>query len=211
MTAKWKQHTEMPSNLWAAAARLHSDIRNWVASSEAGCSMELPAMTDIRFRKPILSICEGTYNLAVQKLKKWRFVVTKVFSKCLSSLLQRITSFLPNGLSSQAILLKAFPPLPENLSGGSKVPGKGKERESRMKQKKANDSWKGKDRQGHGIPTGNIVGKSADPIGEENKGHKMLLKMGWGKGTALGRDGNTGIIDPVQVQIRQKRAGLGVE
>jgi len=44
-------------------------------------------------------------------------------------------------------------------------------------------------------------------IGNKNKGYKMLEKMGW-EGGGLGKD-KAGIQEPVQVQQRDKKAGLG--
>lgn len=46
------------------------------------------------------------------------------------------------------------------------------------------------------------------PIAEENKGHQMLLKIGWQQGQGLGRH-STGIQQPVTSMIRDERAGLG--
>ncbi|KAG8456510.1 hypothetical protein GDO86_002333 [Hymenochirus boettgeri] len=45
-------------------------------------------------------------------------------------------------------------------------------------------------------------------INESNKGRKMLEKMGWKKGEGLGKTGD-GMRDPIQLQLRQKKAGLG--
>ncbi|XP_028829182.1 angiogenic factor with G patch and FHA domains 1 [Denticeps clupeoides] len=45
-------------------------------------------------------------------------------------------------------------------------------------------------------------------ISNDNKGRKMLEKMGWKKGEGLGKDG-AGIKDPVQLQIRKAQSGLG--
>ncbi|XP_069483545.1 angiogenic factor with G patch and FHA domains 1 [Ambystoma mexicanum] len=45
-------------------------------------------------------------------------------------------------------------------------------------------------------------------INETNKGHRMLKMMGWTKGQGLGKHGR-GIKDPIQLQIRKKKAGLG--
>ncbi|XP_078531348.1 angiogenic factor with G patch and FHA domains 1 isoform X2 [Lissotriton helveticus] len=47
-------------------------------------------------------------------------------------------------------------------------------------------------------------------INDTNKGHKMLKKMGWKKGEGLGKHGK-GIKDPIQLQIRKKKAGLGAQ
>ncbi|RHZ44118.1 hypothetical protein Glove_757g18 [Diversispora epigaea] len=45
-------------------------------------------------------------------------------------------------------------------------------------------------------------------IGSDNKGNKLLQKMGWKEGQGLGRDG-TGILDPVQLVTNNGTAGLG--
>ncbi|KAL8602201.1 hypothetical protein ACOMHN_022714 [Nucella lapillus] len=47
------------------------------------------------------------------------------------------------------------------------------------------------------------------PISSENKGHRMLAKMGWKEGSGLGKD-NAGRAEPVTVELRANRsAGLG--
>lgn len=49
----------------------------------------------------------------------------------------------------------------------------------------------------------------AKPLGEENKGFKMLQAMGWGgSGGGLGAMGQ-GTATPLSVQTRQGRTGLG--
>ncbi|KAM4810185.1 angiogenic factor with G patch and FHA domains 1 [Rhinophrynus dorsalis] len=45
-------------------------------------------------------------------------------------------------------------------------------------------------------------------IDDRNKGRKMLEKMGWKKGEGLGKTGD-GMKDPIQLQLHQKKAGLG--
>ncbi|KAM8960841.1 angiogenic factor with G patch and FHA domains 1 [Pelodytes ibericus] len=45
-------------------------------------------------------------------------------------------------------------------------------------------------------------------IKDTNKGRKMLEKMGWKKGEGLGKTGD-GMRDPIQLQLRQKKSGLG--
>ncbi|KAK7478400.1 hypothetical protein BaRGS_00030325 [Batillaria attramentaria] len=47
------------------------------------------------------------------------------------------------------------------------------------------------------------------PISAENKGHRMLAKMGWKEGSGLGKD-NAGRAEPVSVEMRANQtAGLG--
>uniref|UniRef100_A0A8C5PZC6 Angiogenic factor with G-patch and FHA domains 1 n=1 Tax=Leptobrachium leishanense TaxID=445787 RepID=A0A8C5PZC6_9ANUR len=45
-------------------------------------------------------------------------------------------------------------------------------------------------------------------INDTNKGRKMLEKMGWKKGEGLGKTSD-GMRAPIQLQLRQKKAGLG--
>ncbi|XP_072462489.1 angiogenic factor with G patch and FHA domains 1 [Notamacropus eugenii] len=45
-------------------------------------------------------------------------------------------------------------------------------------------------------------------INDDNKGRKMLEKMGWKKGEGLGKDGG-GMRAPIQLQLRRTHAGLG--
>uniref|UniRef100_A0A8D0B789 Angiogenic factor with G patch and FHA domains 1 n=1 Tax=Salvator merianae TaxID=96440 RepID=A0A8D0B789_SALMN len=45
-------------------------------------------------------------------------------------------------------------------------------------------------------------------ISDNNKGHKMLQKMGWKKGEGLGKTGG-GMKDPINLQLHRKHAGLG--
>lgn len=45
-------------------------------------------------------------------------------------------------------------------------------------------------------------------IDETNKGHQMLMKMGWKKGDSLGK-GDTGLKEPIQVRVHTSKAGLG--
>jgi len=63
----------------------------------------------------------------------------------------------------------------------------------------------------HGVDPINAKTETASvnqPIGSKNKGFRMLEKMGW-EGGGLGRAGQEGIQEPVQVQQRAKQAGLG--
>ncbi|KAK3037341.1 hypothetical protein RJ639_032103 [Escallonia herrerae] len=45
-------------------------------------------------------------------------------------------------------------------------------------------------------------------IDENNVGNRMLRSMGWQEGLGLGKDGS-GMVEPVQAQASEKRAGLG--
>jgi len=46
------------------------------------------------------------------------------------------------------------------------------------------------------------------PVAKTNKGHAMLSKMGWRAGTGLGALGQ-GVVEPVQLKVSDKKAGLG--
>ncbi|GJJ68370.1 hypothetical protein EMPS_00716 [Entomortierella parvispora] len=46
------------------------------------------------------------------------------------------------------------------------------------------------------------------PVAKTNKGHAMLSKMGWKAGTGLGASGQ-GLVEPVQLKVSDKKAGLG--
>ncbi len=56
---------------------------------------------------------------------------------------------------------------------------------------------------------GEIAGASIPELGQENKGHAMLEKMGWTKGMALGATENKGILQPVVQVVKRSKAGLG--
>lgn len=49
---------------------------------------------------------------------------------------------------------------------------------------------------------------SGAPIPSTNMGHKLLSKMGWAPGQALGASG-TGILEPILPEVRKKNQGLG--
>ncbi|KAK3375951.1 hypothetical protein B0T24DRAFT_648108 [Lasiosphaeria ovina] len=56
---------------------------------------------------------------------------------------------------------------------------------------------------------GEIAGASAPELGQDNKGHAMMEKMGWSKGMALGAIENKGILEPVAQVVKRSKAGLG--
>nr|POF15278.1 protein sqs1 [Quercus suber] len=58
------------------------------------------------------------------------------------------------------------------------------------------------------LRNGEIVGANAAEIGKESFGHKLMEKMGWSKGMALGKDGE-GMLLPVAQVMRSGKAGLG--
>jgi hypothetical protein len=55
---------------------------------------------------------------------------------------------------------------------------------------------------------GETVGASAPELGAENKGRKLLEKMGWSKGMALGALDNKGILQPIAHTVKTNKAGL---
>lgn len=55
---------------------------------------------------------------------------------------------------------------------------------------------------------GEVVGAGAAEISEKSFGHKMMMKMGWSKGKALGKDGE-GLLTPIEQRMRVGTAGLG--
>ncbi|KAI9654902.1 MAG: hypothetical protein M1831_005271 [Alyxoria varia] len=56
---------------------------------------------------------------------------------------------------------------------------------------------------------GQVVGAAAPEIESRNRGHAMLVKMGWNKGDALGAHTNKGILQPVESIVKRSRSGLG--
>ncbi|KAH9825893.1 protein SQS1-like [Teratosphaeria destructans] len=58
------------------------------------------------------------------------------------------------------------------------------------------------------IRDGEVVGANAAEIGKESFGHKLMEKMGWSKGMALGKDGE-GLLVPVEQVMRSGTRGLG--
>ena len=60
-----------------------------------------------------------------------------------------------------------------------------------------------------GYRDGEIVGAAAPELSVENRGHAMLEKLGWSKGTALGALDNKGILQPVTHVVKISKAGLG--
>ena len=60
-----------------------------------------------------------------------------------------------------------------------------------------------------GYMNGEVVGGSAPEIAATNFGRKLMEKMGWQAGMALGKEGNNGLLVPVQARIKSGKAGLG--
>jgi hypothetical protein len=59
-----------------------------------------------------------------------------------------------------------------------------------------------------GYQDGETVGANAPELGPENKGHALLSKMGWSKGTGLGALDNKGILQPIPHTVKTNKAGL---
>ncbi|XP_021956302.1 angiogenic factor with G patch and FHA domains 1 isoform X2 [Folsomia candida] len=55
------------------------------------------------------------------------------------------------------------------------------------------------------------VVNAEESISKNNKGFKMLSKMGWNEGSSLGNMGNDGLLEPVRLEMRCDRSGLGME
>jgi hypothetical protein len=58
------------------------------------------------------------------------------------------------------------------------------------------------------LRNGEVVGAGAAELGKENFGHRLMEKMGWSKGMALGKGGE-GRLEPVEQKVRLGTAGLG--
>jgi hypothetical protein len=67
---------------------------------------------------------------------------------------------------------------------------------------------RGADTSSTSLKHGDVVGGGAKEIGRENFGHRLMEKMGWQSGTALGKDGS-GLLTPVEQIMRTGRSGLG--
>jgi len=60
-----------------------------------------------------------------------------------------------------------------------------------------------------GYANGQVVGGNAPEIGASNFGRKLMEKMGWQAGMALGKEGGSGLLVPVEARIKSGKAGLG--
>ncbi|GMM31729.1 Sqs1 protein [Martiniozyma asiatica (nom. inval.)] len=69
---------------------------------------------------------------------------------------------------------------------------------SSTKKGKANFSYK----------EGEVVGHNAKEISKDSIGRKLLEKMGWQNGDALGIEGNKGIIEPIKVVVKTSKRGI---
>ncbi|KAJ1553655.1 hypothetical protein HK096_006991, partial [Nowakowskiella sp. JEL0078] len=136
----------------------------------------------------------------------------------------RNNSFLPK--DHQQIANRVLQDLQKDLSDLDedmfKSKRKSKPRKSQRDAKKKKDKAAAKSvlrpprRSDPNAEAGTVVGGNAEKIGETNKGHRMLMAMGWspGKGIGVGNDGIEGEArntEPIEVVIRIPRAGLGVD
>eukprot|EP00833_Pecoramyces_ruminatium_P005529 jgi/Orpsp1_1/1179561/evm.model.c7180000069866.1 len=55
---------------------------------------------------------------------------------------------------------------------------------------------------------GSKVGENANPISDSNIGFKLLQSMGWNPGESLGNNNSNGLINPIEVVVRDQ-SGLG--
>lgn len=55
---------------------------------------------------------------------------------------------------------------------------------------------------------GEVVGATAKEIDSESIGRKLLEKMGWRTGEALGPDSNKGIVEPIKVVVKTSKRGI---
>jgi pSer/pThr/pTyr-binding forkhead associated (FHA) protein len=62
-----------------------------------------------------------------------------------------------------------------------------------------------------GCPTPEPSSQPAIPINSSNIGHRLLVQQGWTPGTALGNPEGLrdGLVEPLEVRLKQNRAGLG--
>lgn len=57
---------------------------------------------------------------------------------------------------------------------------------------------------------GDIIGDEASELPKSNKGRQMMEKMGYKEGMALGINGDSGLIEPMKVEVRFGNRGLGL-
>jgi len=56
---------------------------------------------------------------------------------------------------------------------------------------------------------GEVIGAGAKEVGSDNRGHQMMLKMGWQPGMAIGKENNKGILVPIETIFKSNKAGVG--
>lgn len=55
---------------------------------------------------------------------------------------------------------------------------------------------------------GEIVGANAKEIDSSSIGRRLLERMGWQDGEALGPENNKGIIEPIKVIVKTSKRGI---
>lgn len=60
------------------------------------------------------------------------------------------------------------------------------------------------------LKDGDVVGSEATELSRANKGRLMMEKMGYKEGTTLGTSEDRGLIEPVRVEVRLGKRGLGL-
>ncbi|KAF8840896.1 hypothetical protein BDN67DRAFT_902575 [Paxillus ammoniavirescens] len=58
---------------------------------------------------------------------------------------------------------------------------------------------------------GDVVGKAAPKIGQDNVGFKLLASMGWSEGGLIGGTASVGIEAPLTARIKNSKLGLGAK
>lgn len=74
---------------------------------------------------------------------------------------------------------------------------------------KIKDEATGSTRSKFGVKEGEVVGGESSAIDPSNLGHQMLRKLGWSSGQGLGKQGQQGIIEPLQVLVKKSKRGVG--
>ncbi|KAI5806186.1 hypothetical protein EDC01DRAFT_638985 [Geopyxis carbonaria] len=64
---------------------------------------------------------------------------------------------------------------------------------------------------GAGRGEGEVVGAGAPELADDNRGRRMLEKMGFKAGMTLGVEGRIGISEPITAVVKRSRAGLGTD
>jgi hypothetical protein len=70
------------------------------------------------------------------------------------------------------------------------------------------EKMRNKGRGNFGYKEGEVVGANAKEIDSNSIGRKLLEKMGWQVGDALGPENNKGIIEPIRVIVKTSKKGI---
>ncbi|KAL6948478.1 hypothetical protein ACO0QE_000944 [Hanseniaspora vineae] len=74
---------------------------------------------------------------------------------------------------------------------------------------KIKDEATGSTRSKFRVKEGEVVGGESSAIDPSNIGHQMLRKLGWSSGEGLGKQGQQGIVEPLQVLVKKSKRGVG--